>query len=54
LRTTPTGLVLAIVGTTPLVVIPFARRFEGEPVHHRSLLGGMIAVVGAAFLALVR
>ena len=54
LRTMPTGIVLAIVATTPLVVIPFAQRFEGEPFHRRSLLGGIIAVAGAAFLALVR
>jgi drug/metabolite transporter (DMT)-like permease len=54
LRTTPTGLVLAIVATTPLVVIPLARAFEAEPIEPRSLIGGLIAVVGAVFLALVR
>jgi drug/metabolite transporter (DMT)-like permease len=54
LRTTPTGLVLAIVATTPLVVIPFARPFERETVQPRSLIGGLIAVAGAVFLVLVR
>jgi drug/metabolite transporter (DMT)-like permease len=54
LRTTPTGLVLAIVATTPLAVIPLARAFEGEPVQPRSLLGGFIAVIGAVFLAVAR
>jgi drug/metabolite transporter (DMT)-like permease len=54
LRTTPTGLVLAIVATTPLVVVPLARAFEAEPIAPRSLLGGLIAVAGAVFLALVR
>jgi drug/metabolite transporter (DMT)-like permease len=54
LRTTPTGLVLAVVATTPLVVIPFAHAFEGEAVHRRSLIGGLIAVAGAVLLVLAR
>lgn len=54
LKTTPTGLVLAIVATTPLVVIPFAARFEGEKVEVRAVLGGMVAVAGVIFLLLVR
>jgi len=33
LKTTPTGLVLAIVATTPLVVIPFASVLEGEKIE---------------------
>jgi drug/metabolite transporter (DMT)-like permease len=54
LRTTPTGLVLAIVATTPLVVIPLARVFEAEPMEPRSVIGGCIAVLGAIFLTVVR
>ncbi len=54
LRTTPTGLVLAVVATTPLVVIPRAHAFEGEAVHRRSVIGGLIAVAGAMWLVLVR
>jgi drug/metabolite transporter (DMT)-like permease len=50
LKTTPTGLVLAIVATAPLVVIPFARLFESEPVTRRSVIGGVLAVTGAALL----
>ncbi|MDA1276463.1 MAG: DMT family transporter [Verrucomicrobia bacterium] len=54
LATTPTGLVLPIVAITPLVVIPFARFIEGERPSARSLLGGLIAVVGAVALTLAR
>jgi drug/metabolite transporter (DMT)-like permease len=50
LKTTPTGLVLAIVATTPLVVIPFASVVEGEKIESRSVVGGLIAVIGAIVL----
>jgi len=53
LKTTPTGIVLPIVAITPLVIIPFARYVEGERATIRSLFGGLIAVAGAAALALV-
>lgn len=46
----PTGLVLAIVATTPLVVIPLTMLIDGERPHLRSLIGGVIAVVGAIAL----
>jgi drug/metabolite transporter (DMT)-like permease len=52
LKTTKTGLVLAIISTTPLVVMPFARIFEGEPIAPRAVIGGMIAVAGAILLIL--
>ncbi len=51
LATTPTGVVLPIVATTPIVVIPFARWIEGERPSQRSLIGGAIAVAGAVVLA---
>jgi drug/metabolite transporter (DMT)-like permease len=54
LKTTPTGLVLAIVATAPLVVIPFARLFEHEPIAPRSVIGGVIAVTGAILLIAAR
>jgi drug/metabolite transporter (DMT)-like permease len=54
LKTTPTGLVLAIVSTTPLAVIPFAAKIEGEKIEARSIVGGVVAVAGAIFLMLVR
>ena len=49
----PTGVVLAIVATTPLVVIPFTFVMEGERPSVRSLIGGVIAVLGAVALAQV-
>lgn len=54
LRTTPTGIVLAIIAMTPLVVIPLARVFEGERPTVRSLLGSVVAVVGVVGLVLTR
>ena len=50
LADTPTGIVLPIVATTPLVVIPFARFLEGERPTIHSLIGGAIAVAGAVAL----
>ena len=54
LKTTPTGLVLAIVATTPLVVIPFACAVEGEKIEARAVAGGLMAVAGAILLVLAR
>jgi drug/metabolite transporter (DMT)-like permease len=47
----PTGIVLAIVATTPLVVIPLTMLLDGERPTIRSLVGGAVAVLGAAALA---
>jgi drug/metabolite transporter (DMT)-like permease len=46
LETTPTGIVLAIIATTPLVVAPLAMVFENERPTLDSLTGGLIAVGG--------
>jgi drug/metabolite transporter (DMT)-like permease len=54
LKTTPTGLVLAIVSTTPLVVIPFSLAMEGEKIEMRSVTGGVVAVAGVVWLLFVR
>ncbi len=54
LRTTPTGIVLAIIALTPLLVIPLARIFEGEKPTIWSLLGSAVAVAGAVGLTLVK
>jgi drug/metabolite transporter (DMT)-like permease len=54
LATQPTGVVLPIIATTPIVIIPFARIMEGERPGWRSLLGGAISVAGAIILALNR
>jgi len=51
LAVAPTGIVLAIVATTPLVVIPFTMVLDGERPTVRSLVGGAVAVLGAAALA---
>jgi drug/metabolite transporter (DMT)-like permease len=51
LAVAPTGVVLAIVATTPLAVIPFTMLLDGERPTARSLIGGAIAVLGAAALA---
>jgi drug/metabolite transporter (DMT)-like permease len=54
LATTPSGVVLPIVATTPLVIIPFSYLLEGERPSGRSLAGGAIAVAGAVALTLAR
>jgi drug/metabolite transporter (DMT)-like permease len=53
LKIYPTGVVLPIVAITPLVIIPFSTYLEGERPTLRSLLGGLIAVLGAVALAVV-
>jgi drug/metabolite transporter (DMT)-like permease len=52
LETTPTGIVLAIIAVTPIVVIPFAWIFEGDRPSLHSVLGGLVAVAGVAGLLL--
>jgi drug/metabolite transporter (DMT)-like permease len=54
LSTTPSGIVLPIVATTPLAVIPFAYFMDGDRPSARSLIGGVVAVAGAVALALVK
>ncbi len=54
LATTPSGVVLPIVATTPLVIIPLAYWFEGDRPSRRSLWGGLVAVGGVVALTLVR
>jgi drug/metabolite transporter (DMT)-like permease len=53
LATTPSGIVLPIAATTPLLAIPIAYWIEGERPSRRSLLGGAVAVAGAVALTLV-
>ena len=54
LATTPSGIVLPIVATTPLIVIPFAYKIEDDRPGVRSIIGGIIAVAGAVALTVVR
>ena len=53
-ETTPTGIVLPIIATTPIVVIPISYLIEGEKPTIHSIVGGMIAVGGVVALALSR
>ena len=54
LKAAPTGVVLPIVATTPVVIIPLAMLFEHERPTKRSILGAIIAVLGAVSLAMFR
>jgi drug/metabolite transporter (DMT)-like permease len=53
-ETTPTGLVMAIIATTPIVVMPLAYVFEGERPTKRSIVGGIVAVAGVVGLVATR
>lgn len=54
LATTPSGLVLPIVATTPLLSIPIAFWLEGDRPSRRSIVGAVIAVAGCIALTLNR
>lgn len=53
LATTPSGIVLPIAATTPLLSIPVAFWLEGDRPSRRSICGGVIAVAGCIVLTLV-
>jgi drug/metabolite transporter (DMT)-like permease len=53
LATTPSGIVLPIAATTPLLSIPIAFWLEGDRPTLRSLIGGVMAVAGCIVLTLV-
>ncbi|MFQ3168800.1 MAG: drug/metabolite transporter (DMT)-like permease [Limisphaerales bacterium] len=46
----PAGIVLAVVALSPLVIIPFAMKFEGERPSLRSVLGSVVAVIGVIIM----
>ncbi len=54
LATTPSGLVLPIAATTPLLSIPIAFWLEGDRPTRRSIVGAVIAVAGCIALTLNR
>jgi drug/metabolite transporter (DMT)-like permease len=54
LATTPSGIVLPIAATAPLLAIPIAMQLEGDRPPRRAIAGGVIAVAGCAALALVK
>jgi drug/metabolite transporter (DMT)-like permease len=53
LATTPSGIVLPIAATAPLLSIPIAFWLEGDRPTVRSLIGGVMAVAGCIVLTLV-
>jgi drug/metabolite transporter (DMT)-like permease len=53
LATTPSGIVLPIAATTPLVSIPIAFWLEGDRPSRRSVAGGVVAVAGCIVLTMV-
>lgn len=54
LRTTPGGIVLAIIALTPILIIPMSVWIEGERPSRMSLFGSLIAVSGVIGLALAK
>jgi drug/metabolite transporter (DMT)-like permease len=44
LATTPSGIVLPIAATAPLLSIPIAYWLEGDRPTRRAILGGVVAV----------
>jgi drug/metabolite transporter (DMT)-like permease len=53
LATTPSGIVLPIAATTPLLSIPISFWLEGDRPTRRSLIGGVMAVAGCIVLTRV-
>lgn len=53
LKTTPSGIVLPLVATAPIVVIPLAWAFNRDKPPLRSILGGCLAVAGVILLTRV-
>jgi drug/metabolite transporter (DMT)-like permease len=54
LATTPSGIVLPIAATTPLLSIPIAFWLEGDRPTRRAILGGILAVAGCIALTVSR
>jgi drug/metabolite transporter (DMT)-like permease len=50
LASAPSGIVLPIVATTPLMVIPFSYHLENDRPGWRAWAGGLLAVAGAVLL----
>jgi len=51
LSSQPAGIVLSVVALSPLVIIPFAMKFEGERPTLRSIIGSVVAVAGVIVMA---
>lgn len=54
LATTPSGIVLPIAATAPLLAIPIAFWLEGDRPPRRAIVGGILAVAGCIALTAAR
>ena len=54
LASTPSGIVLPIAATAPLLAIPITVLLEGDRPPRRAIIGGVLAVAGCAALAVVK
>ena len=54
LERTPTGIVTAIIATTPIVLLPMTRIVDGEKIGIRSVVGAVVAVSGVVGLTFLR
>lgn len=54
LKDTPSAIVLAIVATTPIVLIPLAALFEKDHPTGKSIAGAVLAVTGVVWICLLR
>lgn len=54
LATTPSGIVLPIAATAPLLSMPIAYWLEGDRAPKRAILGGILAVAGCVALTAAR
>lgn len=54
LKTTQSGIVAAIIATSPMVLLPMTRIVEGEKISLRSVLGVLVAVGGVIGLTFSR
>jgi drug/metabolite transporter (DMT)-like permease len=54
LATTPSGIVLPIAATAPLLSMPIAYWLEGDRPSRRAVVGGLVAVAGCVALTAAR
>jgi drug/metabolite transporter (DMT)-like permease len=54
LATTPSGIVLPIAATAPLLAMPIAYWLEGDRPSRRAVMGGIVAVAGCVALTAAR
>jgi len=54
LEKTPTGIVMAIIAMTPIVLLPMTRVVDGERITARSVIGAAMGVAGVIGLMFAR